>query len=391
MAGGHSEFGSSLASERKYFDVIVRPNLLGGTHLQGSNSTMIRSSFLRKSLDLLFYSGLSHALAGSCQGIGAIFMLHHVQPGADRIDGFAPNAELEVSPEFLDEVIRFARKCGYDLVSLDEAVTRIEQGSPSDRPFAAFTLDDGYRDNFEHAWPVFKANDCPFTIFVSPAITDGVCELWWRGLEAVIAGTPHVSADLDGEVFEFDTVSDAQKSYAFAKIYWPLRNMPEHRQRAWTRAFCWNHGVSVDALCLSTAMTWDDVREIAQDPLCTIGAHTINHFALARLDEQEAYAEITSSRDRIEIELGIRPDLFAYPYGDPGSAGPREFDLVKRAGFRAAVTTRKGKVFAEHRDHLTALPRVSLNGGYQKLRYVEVLLSGAPFALMNRFRRVNAA
>ncbi|MGH6819940.1 MAG: polysaccharide deacetylase family protein, partial [Methylocella sp.] len=104
-----------------------------------------------------------------------------------------------------------------------------------------------------------------------------------------------------------------------------------------------------------------------------------------------ALDEMTKSADRIERELGSRPAYFAYPYGDPGSAATRDFQLAAQAGFKAAVTTRKGLVFAGHRDHLTALPRVSLAGQYQKLRYIDVLLSGAAFALFNGFKRLNVA
>jgi peptidoglycan/xylan/chitin deacetylase (PgdA/CDA1 family) len=95
--------------------------------------------------------------------------------------------------------------------------------------------------------------------------------------------------------------------------------------------------------------------------------------------------------DRIERELGIRPLHFAFPYGDPASAGPRDFALAHQAGFTTAVTTRKGMLFPDHRRHLTALPRVSLNGEYQSLTYTALYLSGAPFALWNRFQQIDAA
>jgi hypothetical protein len=48
-------------------------------------------------------------------------------------------------------------------------------------------------------------------------------------------------------------------------------------------------------------------------------------------------------------------------------------------------------IFDEHRGHETALPRLSINGGWQDVGYLEVLLSGAPFALWNRGRRLNVA
>jgi peptidoglycan/xylan/chitin deacetylase (PgdA/CDA1 family) len=339
------------------------------------------SNLLRGCLDLLFYSGAARLLSPLMSGIGALLMLHHVRPGGGMQEGFAPNSGLEITPEFLEQVIKHLRGKGYEIVSMEDAVRRMKTGGRSDKPFVVFTIDDAYRDIFVHAWPVFRRHGCPFTLFVAPSITDGTCELWWRALEAVIAGSSFLGVRLNGETIALTTVTDAQKQAAWKKLYWPLRRLEPNRQREVIRGLCFEHGIDPEAICRAEAMDWDDVRAMAKDPLCTIGAHTIHHHALAKLSVEDAMAEIMGSMARIESETGQRPRFLAYPYGDPLSAGEREFDLARAAGIEAAVTTRKGLIFPGHGEKLTALPRVSVNGGYQQLRYLDVLLSGTAFAL----------
>ena len=138
-------------------------------------------------------------------------------------------------------------------------------------------------------------------------------------------------------------------------------------------------------------MDWDELRAYAADPLCTIGVHTLTHPMLAKHDDAFVRRELAESRDIIEQKLGLKTRHLAYPVGDPGSAGPREFAIAEELGFASAVTTRPGMVFFEHAAHRLALPRLSINGNWQDRRYLEVLLSGAPFALWNRGRKVNAA
>jgi peptidoglycan/xylan/chitin deacetylase (PgdA/CDA1 family) len=90
---------------------------------------------------------------------------------------------------------------------------------------------------------------------------------------------------------------------------------------------------------------------------------------------------------RVEAELGRPCRHFSYPYGDAGSAGEREFDVAARLGLLTAVTTRKGLVTGTACARPTALPRLSLNGHYQHMRYFKPLLAGAPFALVDALRR----
>jgi peptidoglycan/xylan/chitin deacetylase (PgdA/CDA1 family) len=112
---------------------------------------------------------------------------------------------------------------------------------------------------------------------------------------------------------------------------------------------------------------------------------------LGKASEATARTEIEASRDVITAALGKPVGHFAYPYGGPDLVGKREFRIAAELGYKTAVTTRPGVLFPEHAAHLTALPRLSLNGEYQQARYLKVLMSGTATALFNGFRRVSAA
>ncbi len=352
----------------------------------------LRTRAFKTGLETLYYTGAHRVMAALWQCSGAIFNLHHIAPSADgdQENRFNPNGILAITGTFLDEVIRYLVDEKFDLVSLGEAVARIKQGDTSSR-FAAFSIDDGYKDNFDHAWPVFKKYDCPFTVFVTTDIIDGKACLWWLILEQAIRENDRIEIILENRLVGFDTSSIDAKKHCWDHIYWSLRGGNEIELRHTVAQLAQRYHIDTNALCRKLAMTWDDVRKLNQDDLVTIGAHTISHPSLKELSRLDVCYEMAESRDRITKEIDEKPAFFCYPYGDETTAGQREFSLAKEVGFEAAVTTRKGMIYPEHRDHLYALPRVSLNGSYQQIKYIDLYMSGAPFVLYNKFNKVNAA
>jgi peptidoglycan/xylan/chitin deacetylase (PgdA/CDA1 family) len=338
------------------------------------------TGLLKAALSVIHYSGAGRLLAPWTRGQGVVFMLHHVRPEPPQ--EFEPNRILKVTPQFLESVIRRVRAEGFDVVGLDEVPHRLRAG-PEKPPFACFTFDDGYRDNRDYAYPIFKRHGLPFAIYVPADYADGKGDLWWLVLEESIRRASKVSVEMDGAMRHFETPDAAAKDRTYHEIYWWLRSLPEREARAAVARLAADAGFDPASLCRDLVMSWDELRALAEDPLVTIGAHTCGHYAVAKLSEEEARNEIEQSVKRIETELGRPCRHFSYPYGDPTSAGPRDFALARDLGLETAVTTRKGLIGPHHAQALTALPRLSLNGDFQDERYIDVLLTGAPFAVMD--------
>jgi peptidoglycan/xylan/chitin deacetylase (PgdA/CDA1 family) len=338
-------------------------------------------------MEALYFSGSHVLLQPWLGGVGAIMTLHHVRPA--RRDRFQPNRLLEVTPAFFERVIRRLRRSGTDLVSLDEMHRRLTEGDFAKR-FVCMTFDDGYRDTLDFAYPVLKKYDVPFAVYVATGFTDRVGEMWWLALEAVIAKNEHIGLHLDGKDRWFDCRTVDEKTAVFEHLYWWLRRREtEEELRQVVRELAARYHVDITRFCADLCMTWQELAGLAADPLVTIGAHTVNHVILAKVSEKAVRSELANSRDVIEAALGIRPSHLAYPVGDRTAAGPREFKSAAELGFKTAVTTRPGAIFRAHANHLTALPRISLNGEFQRPRYARVLVSGTATSLWNGFRPVN--
>jgi len=349
----------------------------------------MKQTIIRSGLESLYFSGAHRALRPLVGGVGAILTFHHVRPA--RPDRFQPNRLLEITPDFLARVVEDLRRSGLEFVSLDEMDRRMRAADFS-RRFVCLTFDDGYRDVKQWAYPILKAAGVPFALYVATSFPDRLGELWWLVLEAVIARNDHIGLQIDGRNRTFDCATVAEKRALYDEIYWWLRALPseaEMRRAIHDLAGCYH--VDIAAFCAELCMGWPELAELAADPLVTIGAHTVNHPMLAKLPRDAARAEMDLSRSVIEAALAVRPQHLSYPVGDRSSAGPREFEIAAELGFNTAVTTRPGVLFPGHSRHMTALPRISINGEYQRLRYVRVLLSGSATAMWNGFRRLDAA
>jgi len=346
-----------------------------------------RNEALRKlAMNMARYSGIAPLAKPLMGGLGAILMLHHVSNDAPKPLGL--NSHLTITPGFLDEVLTLMKQIGYVFVDMDEALARIRKPSSGER-FATITADDGYRDNLVEALPVLERHGAPITVYVAPGLVEGAVDVWWELLEDIVTKADAVRMPVTGVETVFDCTDASTKRDSFCRILNHLtEDIAEEDQHGILRVMAHDAGIDAQSAGRSNVMGWDEVRRMAHHPLVTIGAHTVHHFNLKRLPEHQALAEMADAVARIADATGERPRHMAFPYGFPSAVGRREVELARAAGFASAVTTRHGLIRRGHARHLRALPRISLNGRYQNIGYVQTMLSGVTTPLANAGRQL---
>lgn len=335
-------------------------------------------------LNAAYYSGASTLASSLMSGNGSILMLHRVTD--TDCSPLGMNRNLSVTPDFLDQVLTDLKRRGTALISLDELLATVRKSQPCNA--VTITADDAYLDNYLEALPVFEAHDAPFTIYVAPGLTSGDVLPWWEVLEDLAWRFDTLYLPTDGEPTPVPAADIAQKCDAYDVLRVHLTEVvAEEDQQRVLRQMVELAGGTLDA-GPRRFMNWDELRRLASHRLATLGAHTVNHFNVRRLPAELALQEMMTSADIIEAETGRRPRHFAFPYGSSKAAGARDVKLARQAGFKSAVTTRHGILQPGHVHHLHALPRISVNGRYQQLRYVRTLLSGVTTPIANGGRRL---
>lgn len=326
---------------------------------------------------------LSRAFTPVFSGIGSVVMLHRVVAK----DSDILCEDLEVTAAYLENTIRYFLSEGYDIISLD-AVHEILSGvREQNKKFVVFTFDDGYEDNYSVAYPIFKKYQAPFTVYVTTSFPDRQARLWWYALQDLVNSRDQIGFTWDGKVHILPSESKEAKKDAYVKIRQLVLDTSTNQQEELFSALFETNGIDIERYVEGLAMNWEQVRELAQNELATIGAHTTNHFNLRNLPAEAVEKEMLGSRERIQSMTGQVVEHFAFPFGSEYEAGSREFEIALKLGFKTSTTTRCGNIFPGHAAHLNCLPRITPSP-YLITSFPQYYASGFIPALKQKFKRL---
>lgn len=262
-----------------------------------------------------------------------VLIFHRVLEEADPLSPSTPDADT------FERLMRQVQR-QFDVVALSDIVDGIERGVPLSRA-VAITFDDGYADNVSVAAPILKRLEMTATFFVSTGYLDG--GVMWN--DRIIEGIRAAAGDeVDLTEWELGRHSLDNTSARLSAIEYVLgksKYLPAHYREITASAVAKKCGARLDAALM---MTSSEVRQL-QCLGMTIGGHTVTHPILARIEDQQAKAEIAECKKALEALTGAAVPFFAFPNGIPGKDFlSQHVNYVREAGFRGAVTTAIGAV-----------------------------------------------
>jgi peptidoglycan/xylan/chitin deacetylase (PgdA/CDA1 family) len=268
-------------------------------------------------------------------------MLHRVVSNRSSL---WDNRSLEITPEFLEQTILKYKSWGYRFVSLDDIYEQMSKKKSFCNKFVAFTLDDGYSDNFELAYPIFKKYNCPFAIYVTTGFIDNRTCTWWCALDELLC-KHNVLQLSDGTIYNCRNIDE--KNQAFDNIRTRLFNISSMELKKTFEEWFSAYDYPFEQRTKELALSIEQILALSQDSLCTIAAHTVTHPRLSILDYDGQYQEIYESKKWLEQIIGKEVVHFSYPFGDFDC---NSVQILERCGYKTSTLNfgddvRKGQSF----------------------------------------------
>lgn len=266
-------------------------------------------------------------------------MFHRITPlDSSKLDA---NEVLKVSPQTLETFIIKAKKRGYTFISLDELLTV----SSKDKKILCITLDDGYKDNLELAFPIFLEHKIPFCIHVCTSFPEQQHNMWWYALEDFLLS--YSDFYINENKISNKSKAEKERNFYLLKSYmtknkndnYISENKQIHFKINEKRMFSYNPR-SYDNLALS----WEDIHTLMQDSggLCTIGNHTHSHLVFNTSPTQAIINDIQKAQDLFHTHLNYLPKHFCYPFGSIFEVNKEFSQIPQKLNFLTATTTRVG-------------------------------------------------
>lgn len=283
----------------------------------------------------LLWSGTS-SLLSQLPVRDSLLVLNYHRIGNPEDDLFDPSVFSATGENFDEQISHLKRSAS--LVTLDEALEFVSGvKGPTRRCCVLITFDDGYRDNYDIAYPILRSHGVQGVFFLATSMVGACAVPWWDRISWLMKTaqrrrfTLHYPAVLRVDIDRnglHESLQSVLRLYKRQENTDPARFMRELIEEA--------RGDEVPET-ERRFLSWDEAREMNRGGMA-IGSHTQSHAVLSQLTAQRQFEELSGSRAILKEELGVEVEALAYPVGHRDSFSDETERIAQEAGYRGAFS-----------------------------------------------------
>lgn len=234
---------------------------------------------------------------------------------------------------------------------------------------AVITIDDGYSDFFQYAYPILKRYSLPATLYVTTGFVDREVWLWPDRIEYILNSTKRqqFSIEIDGRTLNYDLEASAGMRSIWVDIAQYCLRIPNSRKLDYLRYLETELQVIVPAEPIQAyaALTWEQIQEMSRNGI-EIGGHTVTHPRLVHVTDEQLGSEIGGCKERIERMIDKAVYSFAYPNGEKSDYDDKVKQIVRQAGYTSATVSFLNHVTADRYE----MGRYSVSGSMRDFEHI---------------------
>ena len=264
--------------------------------------------------------------------IPKVFVWHRFTPPGKEVYG---RVSADVFGWQLDQIQK-----GFQVVTLGEMLRYFQAHQQWPKRCVVLTVDDGYRDFYQWAYPQIKKRGLKATFFATVNFVEEKIWLWpdrlqWA-LDKTSAKDVVLSFHNETQRFPLNDLHDKSAVWKSCSDY--CITLPDEAKETFIRSLEEALGVSCPGKPTEEyrAVTWEELREMDGNGI-EIGSHTMNHPILSRIGQDRLIEEVGTSKRVLEEKMGHAISTFCYPNSGPGDITDDVIEAVRRAGYLGAV------------------------------------------------------